>query len=237
MKKFYYSIGEVSLTLSSLEKEKICDICPTQESRDTENLLFLCPSQETDGELLFLKNAPHLTVEALCASAYHLTATRGLPLYEYTFMIDGKRYAVKVDTQNNIRINIGKCKQLYSNIEISNEKYNLFVNVYALPFACVTLAVDFVDNIDPTAFCCLLMREEKTRNLPFVLYEKGREPLHFRAFSQTATPLENALSFYSVVATECIGKNGKLSLMDSELTFTQNGICMKVSPKRRMPLD
>ena len=235
---FYpYIIGEVTLSLLPYYKENIGKCSLSERCTKAENLFFLCPSLYSDGEIVFLNNTPHLLPEALCVSAYHLTVVRGLPLYEYTFLFEKEKYTVKVLKENIVESNIGKCKQICSNYDISNGKMSLYVDVYGGASPVVFIRTDVLSNAKPEAYYPLLCRDDKTRGLPFCLWQREEETISFSPFSHLATPLPKSLFFYMLSSLYHKEKTEELVLPFATLRFFRESVCVKVSPKRIAPLD
>ncbi len=235
---FYpYIIGEVTLSLLPYYKENIGK-CPLPEKcKKAENLFFLCPSLHCDGEIVFWENTPYLLPEALCVSAYHLTVVRGLPLYEYTFLFEKEKYTVKVLKENIVESSIRKCKQTCSNYDISDGKMSLYVDVYGGINPVVFIKTDILSNAKPEAYYPLLCKDDKTRGLPFCLWQTEEERISFSPFSYLATPLPKSLYFYILLSDYSKKNTEEISLPFATLQFFRGSVCLKVSPKRTAPLD
>ena len=239
MQFYNYTIGEVTLSLASLEKEKADEFFLSTERAETPQFpLVLSPSLEGDGELLFPKKLSHLLPEMLSAAAYHLKVTRGLPLYEYTFLVNHKSYTVNVTEENAIAFSLEKCKRLYSNIDISGGKLSVFANVYGGVTPTAIIATDNLSNIDPTLYSTLLMKDARTCALPFLLYERGKSWHAFCAFSPLGERLPHSLSFYLIFGEDASLPFEKLTLPFIHIALDKRSISLKVFPKGdTSPLD
>ena len=233
MTSHFYCVGEVILSLISCEKESIGTYRDAHSALPPSTYpMYLCPSIDCDGEIVIDTQESTLLSEALCVAAYHLSAYRGLPLYEYTFLCDGIRYTVTVDKENKIEINLGECKQLYTNIDISYGMYSLFANVYTGAFRCVLMGTDRLSGIDATALTALLRRDKRTRATPICLYEREGESPVLRVLCECGKDSPPTLAYYAAYLNATRGKEGSLSLPFATVSFLRGGLRMKVLPKR-----
>ena len=116
MKTYLYRIGEITLLLCPVTCMPSSGVLLNiKETSGADFVCLLMPDATHDAAIaLYGADALfHPTYEALVASAYHLSITRGLPIYEFSFILDGTAHQVIVEkSTEDVLLNAKKYKQI-----------------------------------------------------------------------------------------------------------------------------
>ena len=159
----------------------------------------------------------HPTYEALVASAYHLSITRGLPIYEFSFILDGTAHQVIVEkSTEDVLLNAKKYKQLLSKIDISDENYSLYAKKIEAQEACLSLMVDNVSAVDINKLSQLIFSLEKENRAPCVVWSKeDLAQIRFLPYAKREASPTFSAHLVALFAADFVG----------ELTLGTDGLC------------